>query len=1073
MHNHKKMNKLTLILVAVLGITTIASAQNNCLDFDGADDYVTCGIMNLSNNSFCIEGWFKAETLPGTGDYAFIFGNIIESVDAAHLRINGTSNKLEFVMGTPYGWIVLTSSAVIQTGIWYHVAILSYRNAGGYDYQYIVLNGLVDATAYYTPFFNYSNSTFRIGGSGNTAYLDGLVDEVKVWAGIYRYQSDIRNDMYKEVVGNESGLVAYYKLDETSGTAANDSQSSSNYDGTLTNMAGNEWTTSSAFFGPKNCLDFDGTDDYVDCGSDASLNITDNTICIEAWIYPTDFQSNYWLNTIAGNDDIAVNGYVFRYGSASGRLSFTYANGASWTEITADNVLTLDNWQHVAISYDGINMKLYVNGIEKASTASTGSIDASTVTFKIGASDFPDRHLIGRVDEVRVWGGARTAIEIRENMCKTFTGNESGLVAYYNFDNASGTVLQDFSGNDNDGTLSDMANDDWVSSTAFNTWLNVDNTSWTTTSNWSGGTPGSNDNVGIPDNDGSQPTISSAVSINNLVIGSGSTLTVSSNTLTITENVSNEGTLSVSGTLTNNSASSTFINNGTFTNDGTVTLEDLINNSGKTVDINEEKEMTIEGDLDNDGTITINSDATGTGSLIVDGIAIGNVTTERYVDEATKGYTWHYVSSPVSNQDIDDPWMTSNSILFNDPAYQLYRFDEDTDYWIYYGYEGSEPENFGDATFVDARGYAATRTEAGVFTFTGTVRTDNVNYATTYTTDKGEGCNLVGNPFTSSIGVTSSATSSENFLEENEALLDNSYEAVYIWDEASGYDGSNQDYKTISNAVVGGRVKLDNDYIQPGQAFMVKVVSGGGALAFNENMQAHSTDDFYKEEKETWPSVELIVENDVLFNSTAIGFSENMTPGLDPSYDVGKLKGNPNIALYTRLIEDNGVDFAIQALPDNNIESYVIPVGIDVAESIMCEFSINTESMEGYPIYLEDRLENIVTNLKDENYNTIVTESGIGRFYLHFTDISSIEDCNANITNTIRTYSSNNTIHILNPENKRGEIRILNLFGQKVAQAKLNGDTKQQIQLHVPSGCYLVNVMSNKEIVTKKVVIRQ
>ena len=71
---------------------------------------------------------------------------------------------------------------------------------------------------------------------------------------------------------------------------------------------------------------------------------------------------------------------------------------------------------------------------------------------------------------------------------------------------------------------------------------------------------------------------------------------------------------------------------------------------------------------------------------------------------------------------------------------------------------------------------------------------------------------------------------------------------------------------------------------------MVKVVSGGGNLVFNEDMQAHSTDAFYKEEKETWPSVELIVENDELFNSTAIGFNDNMTLGLDPSYDVGKME---------------------------------------------------------------------------------------------------------------------------------------------------------------------------------------
>ena len=45
-----------------------------------------------------------------------------------------------------------------------------------------------------------------------------------------------------------------------------------------------------------------------------------------------------------------------------------------------------------------------------------------------------------------------------------------------------------------------------------------------------------------------------------------------------------------------------------------------------------------------------------------------------------------------------------------------------------------------------------------------------------------------------------------------------------------------------------------------------------------------------------------------------------MTKGLDPSYDVGKMKGNPDIALYTKLIEDNGIDFTIQALPFAGLE---------------------------------------------------------------------------------------------------------------------------------------------------------
>jgi len=117
-------------------------------------------------------------------------------------------------------------------------------------------------------------------------------------------------------------------------------------------------------------------------------------------------------------------------------------------------------------------------------------------------------------------------------------------------------------------------------------------------------------------------------------------------------------------------------------------------------------------------------------------------------------------------------------------------------------------------------------------------------------------------------------------------------------------------------------------------------------------MQAHATVNFYKNTKESWPSVELIVENNELFNSVSIGFNENMTPGLDPSYDVAKLKGNPDIALYTKLVVDNGVDFAIQALPPISNEEVEVKIGIDVSEAGYYNFKLtDSENLDETSMY--------------------------------------------------------------------------------------------------------------------------
>ena len=157
-----------------------------------------------------------------------------------------------------------------------------------------------------------------------------------------------------------------------------------------------------------------------------------------------------------------------------------------------------------------------------------------------------------KMDEVRIWSDARTATEIRENMCKNLTGNEDGLLAYYSFDNSSGTTLQDFSGNGYDGTLTNMDNSDWVASSAFNTWLNTSSSNWSTASNWSRGsippTAQPWDNLGIFSySAGTDLNMNhSEMGANNLVVTSGASGTLNGY-LGLTGNLILENDLDLNG----------------------------------------------------------------------------------------------------------------------------------------------------------------------------------------------------------------------------------------------------------------------------------------------------------------------------------------------------------------------------------------------------------------------------------------------------------------------------------------------------------------------------------------------
>lgn len=463
---------------------------------------------------------------------------------------------------------------------------------------------------------------------------------------------------------------------------------------------------------------------------------------------------------------------------------------------------------------------------------------------------------------------------------------------------------------------------------------------------------------------------------------------------------------------------------------------------------------------------TLKSNATGTASLISTNDVTGVVKAERWVNNLASGETWHYVSSPVAGQSLNQTWLDNNSIV-STPAYQFYRYDEDENYWIIYGSTGN-PEAFGDDTFVDARGYSTARSGSGVLTFSGSVRNDDVSYPATYTAGKGEGWNLVGNPFTSAMGVTADATSTGQFLADNAGVIDESYLALYIWDEQTGYTNARNDYKVISSGTIDGYIKLSQDYIQSGQAFMVKVKPAAGNLAFNKDMQQHANVNSYKS-KESWPSVELVVEGNNVSNVTSVGFDEEMTKGLDPSYDVGKLKGNPDIALYTRLVEDNGVDFAIQALPFDNIESYVVPVGVDVSTSGVYTFSANAVQLDNYNIVLEDKEQNTFTNLKQENYFAEISQSGTGRFYLHFKNATAITEPAANppVVDV-----KGNVIEIYNLKGNKTDVVLLDLTGRKLDSETYLNSTQAQFVADVAPGIYLVQISSGQRNHVIKVFIQ-
>lgn len=119
-------------------------------------------------------------------------------------------------------------------------------------------------------------------------------------------------------------------------------------------------------------LQFDGTDDLLDYGNGSSLQITGNKITLEAWINVTEFKSQPFAGSVIVKDQGGIDaGYMIRCGG-NGIINFNLGTG-SWNEINSPaNSIQLNIWQHVAATYDGTYMRIYIDGILAAENSRPG-----------------------------------------------------------------------------------------------------------------------------------------------------------------------------------------------------------------------------------------------------------------------------------------------------------------------------------------------------------------------------------------------------------------------------------------------------------------------------------------------------------------------------------------------------------------------------------------------------------------------------------------------------------------------------------------------------------------------------
>jgi len=217
------------------------------------------------------------------------------------------------------------------------------------------------------------------------------------------------------VTATPSGLVAAYSFNEGAGPTVTDS-SGNNNTGTL--GAGVTWTTAGRF---GSALVFNGSS-LVTVPASPSLNLSAG-MTLEAWVYPTASLTSW--RTALMKEQTGTFTYALYAGSpGNGPSAFINVGttGSGERGVSAPASLPVNTWSHVAGTYDGATLRVYVNGGLVASQAVVGAPAASPGALRIGGNTIWGEYFQGRIDEVRIYTRALSQGEIQNDMTGAISG---------------------------------------------------------------------------------------------------------------------------------------------------------------------------------------------------------------------------------------------------------------------------------------------------------------------------------------------------------------------------------------------------------------------------------------------------------------------------------------------------------------------------------------------------------------------------------------------------------------------------------------------------------------------------
>ncbi|QVY66145.1 T9SS type A sorting domain-containing protein [Polaribacter sp. Q13] len=477
------------------------------------------------------------------------------------------------------------------------------------------------------------------------------------------------------------------------------------------------------------------------------------------------------------------------------------------------------------------------------------------------------------------------------------------------------------------------------------------------------------------------------------------------------------------------------------------------NLSLKKVLVRNNKSLDITGDL----TVAEQSSLWGGSSLKVSGTSTGNWAYFRPIElpgAAGDLEGWHLVSSPVSGEQYNDAWISAFNIASSTTVATrrgIGTYNQTTA-------EGSFTyvvDGVADTDFTEGKGYIMKTDGTQVVQFIGGIRTTNITDIA-LTVDGTNGYNLLGNPFSSYVSLSDLMMANDDG--GNDLLTEST---IWIWNATSKmYEPKTGAYQ-----------------IAPGQGFFVEATAAASTFTVNTSMLSAQTTDTFQKSANT--EIQLNISDGDLTRYAKVNYSSDATTEFDNGKDAKLFGGIAQpFAVYTNLLtNNNGKKYQIQAIPNSDYESMVVPVGVNAEAGKEITFTAEALNLpDGINVILEDREANTFTILDEEDasYKVTLTEAidGVGRFYLHTTEQQALSTANFNVDN-ISVYKSNaSTLKIVGLQQGNATISLYNILGKQVLRNSFTTNGVQNINLpKLAKGVYVVKIESAAGKLNKKIIL--